>query len=47
MGVDHGGIQILVAEDLLETSDVVAPGVELGSEGVTEFVEFYPEPSLF
>ena len=31
-GRDHGGVQVLMAENLLQTNDIVATGIELGGD---------------
>ena len=38
MGVDHGGADVLVSEELLDGADVVAVLEEMGGEGVAEGV---------
>ena len=38
MGVDHGGLYILVSEEFLNCADVVAALQEMGGEGMTEGV---------
>jgi len=38
MGVDHGGFDILVAEQFLDSANVVAILEQVGGEGVTESV---------
>lgn len=38
VGVDHGGAHVLVAEEFLHRTDVVAVFQEMGSEGVAEGV---------
>ena len=38
MGVDHGGAHILVAEKLLDCSDVIAILKQVGRKGVAESV---------
>ena len=47
MGVDHGGFNILMTEQFLDSADIVAVLEQMGSEGVAKgvrgdgFVNFY------
>jgi hypothetical protein len=46
VGVDHGGLDALVAKELLNGADVVAASEQVGGEGVPEGVagDALPDP---